>query len=177
MATVTVDLADLETIIFATGVIKTIEGALASRTRDPFVQPHLDYTAAHDRLAAAMRNARRAESGTLVGWDEPLTKEEMGALRYVSAALEQKVPGIRAFVISPEDKGEPGRAMSVYDRLAAKGCLKMGQFVQGIVWAGENAPQLVADEKGYAALITPCGYDKLGPKTGETQNGDGTAKG
>lgn len=163
MSSVQVDLDDLETIVFAAAAIKNIEGVLSARKRDPFMQPHLEFTAAHDRLATAMRNAKRelASGDTLVAYNEPLTKEEANALRYVAKASEDKTPGISVFVISPEDKGEPGVAMSVYDRLAAKGCLEMGQFVQGIVWAGAPAPQITADPKGYAARLTPRGREKL----------------
>ena len=40
MKTVTVDLEDLEKIVFATSVIKTIESTMAARKNDPFVRPH-----------------------------------------------------------------------------------------------------------------------------------------
>jgi hypothetical protein len=161
MTEVTVSLEDLETIVFATGVIKTIEGALASHKRDPFVQPHLDFTATHDRLASAMRNATRAQAGTLVVWDEPLTEVEARALRYVAAACDERKPGLGVFVISPEDKAALGEAMGVYDKLEAKGCLRMGQFIEGVMWAGAAAPAIKPDPKGYAAQLTPRGRDKL----------------
>ena len=44
MATVTVDLADLEKLVFAAAAIKTIESALQQRRNDPFVREHLDFT-------------------------------------------------------------------------------------------------------------------------------------
>jgi hypothetical protein len=168
MTAVTVDLADLETIVFATGAIKAIESALASRRQDPFVRPHLDYTAAHDRLATAMRNALRAEAGTLVPFDEPLTKTELRALRYVLDATDpnkgaHKKSGVADwFVISGADKAAEGEKMSVYDRLAAKGCLQIGQFVTGVVWAGAPAPEVKADpDRGFAAKITDRGRAML----------------
>ena len=161
MPDVTVDLADLETLVITTGALKTIEGVMASRRNDPFVREHLDFTAAHDRLAAAMRNAKRGDAGTLVGWDDPLNKEEINALQYVAAAVTEKKTGLLLFVIAPEDKGEPGRKMSVYDQLAAKGYIEIGQFVQGVVWPAASKPDIVADPKGYAARLTARGRQKL----------------
>lgn len=162
MTAVTVDLADLETLIFATAAIKSIEDALAARRRDPFMTPHLNYTEAHNRLVGAMREAQRSASNdTLVKYDEPLTKPEIGALRYVDKACSAKTPGLALFVIATEDKAAGGEAMSVYDRLAAKGCIEMGQFVQGVVWAGANTPQITADPKGYAARLTNRGRSLL----------------
>jgi len=161
MTKVTVDLEDLERIVFAASAVKAIEGSLAAWRRDPFVQPHLDFTDAQKRLESAMRNATRGQLGTLVNFDAPLTKEEINALQYVMGACDAKNPGLALFVISPEDKGEPGRQMSVYDQLAAKGCIEVGQFVQGVVWAGADRPQIVADPKGYAARPTRRGLEKL----------------
>ena len=148
MTSVVVDLADLETIVFTTGAIKAIEVALATRKSDPFVRPHLEYTAAHDRLAEAMRNARRADADTVVKWDEPLTDEEFNDLRDVEG-----VPGGVRFV--------PITSKSRYDRLSAKGCIVLGQYVEGILWAGASGPELQVDPKGYAARITPRGREKL----------------
>lgn len=161
MTAVNVDLADLETIVFATGAIKAIESALANRLVDPFVRPHLDYTAAHDRLATAMRNAARAAAGTLVAFDEPLTKTEVKALRYILDATDpgRKKPGVAdLFVISGMDKAGLGEDMSIYDRLAAKGCVQIGQFITGVVWSGAPSPEVRADpERGFAAKITDRG--------------------
>lgn len=161
MPTVEVDLEDLERIVYAASAVKAIEGSLAAWRRDPFVQPHLDFSPAQKRLESAMRNAKRANSGTLIQFDDPLTREEINALRYVKAACDAKTPGLALFVISPEDKGEPGRPMSVYDQLAAKGCLEMGQFVQGVVWAGADRPDIIPDPKGFAARLTERGLSRL----------------
>lgn len=165
MTSVTVDLADLETIVFATGAIKAIESALANRMADPFVRPHLSYAAAHDRLAQAMRNASRAEAGTLVAFDEPLTKTEARALRYILDAADPKkrVSGVAEwFAISGMDKAGLDEDMSIYDRLAAKGCVQIGQFVTGVVWSGADRPEVKADqERGFAAKITDRGLAML----------------
>lgn len=156
---VEVNVADLEAIIQAAGIIKTIEGALASRRTDPFVKPYLDFTDAHNRLTAAWRDAQRAEADTLVKYDAPLTREEVNALQYVAAGAPQGAPGgATYFTISPEDKGEPGREMSVYDQLSAKGLIRIGQWCVGVVWPGASqVSDVKPDPKGYAAQLTERG--------------------
>lgn len=160
MTAVTVDLDDLTTIVFATGVIKTIEGALASRRNDPFVRPHLDFTEAHERLATAMRNASRREAGTAVNFDEPLTRNEVRKLRDILKVIDNvRGPGINLswFRISGPDKAE-----GEYDSLAAKGCIRIGQAVTGVIFAGENKPSLVPDaERGYLVEVTDRGRAML----------------
>src|SRR5208282_323832 len=123
-ATVTVDLADLETLVFATAAIKAIEGALAGRKNDPFVKKHLDYTAANDRLATAMRNATRPEA--YPEWDEALTSEEYLALRRVEKADQ----GVLAIGFRSK--------RDYFDGLSSKGCVIIGTAIDGYVWAGEN---------------------------------------
>ena len=148
MTTVTVDLKDLETLVMATAIIKTIESALQQRKNDPFVKPHLDFTEAHDRLASVMRNATRAEAGTLFGWDDELTKDEIEQLQFVDGGNCQITPAYRL--------KEPA-----FDSLAAKGCIVLGQLVNGVVWAGANRPELQVDPKGFAVKITDRGREKL----------------
>lgn len=157
MPTVTVDLNDLETLVFATGAIKTIESVLASRKSDPFVTKHLDFTDAHNRLAAAMRNARREEAdgaNTLVNFNEPLTEDEHKTLKEIAQ--------VGIYLISREKKiPKEGDAMSIYDRLAAKGCVVMGQLVRGVAWAGASSPDLQVDPAGFGIKITDRGRQKL----------------
>lgn len=157
MTAVTVELEDLETIVFATGVIKTIEGALASRRNDPFVRPHLDYAAAHDRLATAMRNAARIEAGTAVPFDEPLKKTEVRLLRDILKVVDGKHDGPPWFRVSGPDK-----ASGEYESLAAKGCIRIGQAVSGVIFTGEDKPSLVPDaERGYLVEVTNRGRAML----------------
>ena len=157
MTKVTVDHDDLETIIFATAAIKTIEGALAARKSDPFVRPHLDYTAAHDRLASAMRNAKRAENqDTLVKFDDPLTGEEMTALTGVHEATTGKYAS--RFMVLSTKAGIGGKV--IYDQLAAKGCVEMGTLVHGVVWSGASNPEL-EPEAAYGIRLTARGREKL----------------
>jgi len=154
MSSVTVDLEDLKALVFYTGVIKTIEGVLASHRADPFVPPVLEITAAHDRLAAAMRNAERSTADTLIAWDGELDAEETRLLRVIdedgtmTLTRDEKAP-------------EPGEPMSVADRLAAKGCVIIGQLVKGILWAGDKQPTLVPDPSGFPVKITGRGREKL----------------
>ena len=154
MTQVTVDSDDLEALVFGTGVIKSIEGSLAAFKRDPFTKTNVPLTEAHDRLAAAMRNAKRAQADTLVKWDEPLTKDEQIALAAVAAACKEMGDVKR---ISAQDKAPgKGEAMSVFDRIAAKGMIEMGQSLIGILWAGRQAPDITALPE-FAARLTPRG--------------------
>jgi hypothetical protein len=158
MTQVTVDSDDLEALVFGTGVIKNIEGSLAAFKRDPFTKTNVPLTEAHDRLASAMRNAKRAQADTLVKWDEPLTKDEQIALAAVAASCKEMGDVKR---ISPKDKApDRGEAMSIYDRLAAKGIIEMGQFLIGIMWAGQQSPAITAQPE-FAARLTPRGRSML----------------
>ena len=57
---VTVDYEDLEALLFATGAIKDVESAIKGRDRDPLAKSAASrLTAAHDRVAAAWRRAKR----------------------------------------------------------------------------------------------------------------------
>jgi hypothetical protein len=155
MTTVTVDLADLEALVFSTGAMKSIEGILATRKNDPFVRPHLDITAAHQRLAAEMRNAKRAAAGTAVAWDEPATTAEQA---WLARFEENPVIHVSAERRNPStDRYDPA-----VDRLAAKGMLVIGQVVSGVLWAGEERPELVPDTTIYALKITARGMAERG---------------
>ena len=156
---VEVNLEDLECIVFATAVIKTIEGALASRKTDPFVRPHLDYTMAHDNLVSAMNAARRTESGTAVGWDDPLTEKEIEFLKEINDKIEKLSVGRSYYLISDNDSNFLKKKEKA-DSLACKGCVRIGQSVEGIIWPGDKQPEL---HKGvvFVVQITQRGLDKL----------------
>ena len=158
MTKVTVDYDDLETIVFATAAIKAIEGALAARKSDPFVRPHLDFTAAHDRLASAMRNAKRSESNdTVIKFSDPLSDDEMDMLKIIGSICDD----YSYMTLEGKDRApKHGQVMSVYDQLAAKGCVEIGQLLSGIIWAGAAVPE---PSKGptYAVRLTARGREKL----------------
>ena len=147
MSGVTVKLEDLEALVFSTGAIKAIEQALLLRKNDPFVKPYLDLTEAHNRLASAIRNARRSEAGTAVNWDDPLNENERKFLmdltigEWVSPTFRLEHPEI--------------------DSLMAKGCLVMGQFVEGILWSDRTKPELKVSAKGFPLKVTARGQEKL----------------
>lgn len=145
---VSVEIEDLETLIFATSVIKVIEGALQSRKSDPFVKPHLQYTDAVDRLTADMNHARREHADTIVQWNGALTHKEEELLKQ--------------FVASPtfQIDGEFRLKTKEVDQLAAKGCIRIGQLVSGAVWPGEQRAD-IRPVAGFALTITQRGKDKL----------------
>ena len=154
MPTVTVDLEDLEKLVFTAGAMKQVEGALKQRREDPFVRDHLEFTDAHNRLAAAVRNGQRGNADTLVAGDGDLSQDEIKLLRKV------KIGDVDVLTRN-EKAGKSGEDMSIADRLAAKGCVVMGQLVTGILWAGETKPVLVQDTSGFPIKITSRGADKL----------------
>ena len=154
MPTVTVELEDLEKLVFTAGAMKTVEGALKQRREDPFVRDHLEFTDAHNRLAAAVRNVQRGNADTLVAWDGDLSQAEIKLLRKVKI-------GDVTILTRDQKAGKSGEDMSIADRLAAKGCVVMGQIVTGILWAGETKPVLTQDTSGFPIKITSRGTDKL----------------
>lgn len=169
MPEVTVDLDDLTTIVFATAAIKGIEAALSQRKRDPFVTPHLDYTEAHNRLAAAMRNATRAAAGTLVEWNGELSPPELKLLQEV-AEWEDNDPREKEglyYFLHPQLKMPRGAAaMSVVDVLASRGCVQIGVIVDGVIWSGEDSAKIQPSSRGYYVRTTPRGREKLKAQNG-----------
>lgn len=162
MTAVTVDLADLETLVITAGAIKTIEGVLATRRDDPFVRPHLDFTAAHDRLASAVRNATRAEAGTLVNFDAPLTKTEARLLTGIRFAIEGRAARKDGVNLPWFRLSGPDKADGEYESLAAKGCIRMGQAVTGAIFAGDKQATIVPDaDRGYLVELTDRGRAML----------------
>ena len=154
---VTVDLNDLETIIYATAAIKQVESALASRRHDPFVKTHLEYMEAHNNLVAVMNGARRAEAGTAIPWDGELSKEEIAALKKLHSALT------KGYVVEITADARMDKHSSGYlpvDDLASKGCVKIGQCVKGAIWPGQTQPDLKSVPQ-FAVMITPRGVSKL----------------
>lgn len=124
---VEVDLEDLETIVFATAVIKNIETQLASRIEDPFVKPHLDYSKAHNNLVTVLNSAKRSQADTKTPWDEKLDKKEIDLLKEFGK--------VSVFEVA----GDFRMGQSEVDSLAAKGCLHIGQLVAGAAADAEIA--------------------------------------
>lgn len=151
MIKVEVDIADLETLVFATAAIKAIESALQLRLNDPFVKPHLDFTEAHNRLTGAMNQARRATLQTAINWDEPLTSKELDFLYDLSKRKE----GLRVGI-----SGSARIEESAIDSLAAKGCIRIGQEIIGAIWAGETRPD-IKPLPSFSVMLTARGRQKF----------------
>jgi hypothetical protein len=151
---VEVEIEDLETIVFATAIIKIIESNLKTRKEDPFVQPHLEYTKAHDSLVLAMNSARRSSSPTTVPWDGELSKNELRLLTSFKIATQHEPNPV--FEISPEYRLKHEEV----DGLVSKGCIRIGQLVAGAVWPGEPKAD-IKPIPGFALSITQRGNEKL----------------
>src|SRR5690348_875382 len=108
---VEVDLKDLETIIYASAAIKSIEAALAGRQHDPFVKPHLQYTEAHNNLVFAMNSARRKTADTVIPWEGELSDSE---IRFLHDLDKQKIIEIQS------EERSVDRGFHIVDVLAAK---------------------------------------------------------
>lgn len=162
MTEVTVDLDDLETLVFAASAIREIEQAVQRMRRDPFVAPHLG-SEALNRLAEAVRHAKRAQrNDTLVLWDAPLSGNEVLALKRI-VGLHDDAPGTMGWVRVPASDKEPklGEPMSDLDRLACKGCVRIGNPIDGVLWSGEERPAYRIDPTGFCVEVTRRGRIKL----------------
>jgi hypothetical protein len=155
MPNVSVDLQDLETLVFATGAIKLIEAALHQRSNDPFVPQDNEIRSAHDRLAAVARNAKRGSLGTAVNWVDPLTDKEAVMLKKIEARCEKGA--FKAWAVKPEYRLEH---MEI-DSLGAKGCVVLGQALEGVLWAGAERPEFKPDPDWYLVKVTPRGRERL----------------
>lgn len=154
MKQVTVNVEDLEALVFATGVIKQIESALNVRNDDPFVKPYLKATAAHDRLAKAIRDAKRGEAGTAINYDAALTDAEKRTLLELLDKVDEPFSG--AVTIRALDKDK-------YSSLEAKGCVRFGTPFTGTAWTGETSPTLRKDPKHLVVEITAKGWPMVPP--------------
>ena len=149
MTDVTVDLKDLEALVWTTSVIKPIVQLLAARKNDPFVKPYLEHTETIDRLAAIVRDEQRKTAGTLIDYNGELTKEEKRLLNDVHEEILEDV--------TPTERKEHPEI----DNLAAKGMIVLGQCAHAIVWAGANKPELKVDPSKFAVRITDRGRRKI----------------
>jgi hypothetical protein len=154
---VEVEIEDLETIIYATAIIKTIEQQLQSRKQDPFVREHLNYTAAHDALVTAMNHARRGTADTQTQWDGALTKKEID---YLTLLEKYKKDTVLPPNPPNPDFDDSVAIWELVDELMAKGCVQKGQAVAGTVWPGDTQADVTASACFHVRL-TKRGVEKL----------------
>ena len=158
MPQVTVDLDDLEALVWGSGAIKAIEASLASFRRDPFTPNPEVISQAHERLATAVRQAKRDGAGTAVDFNEPLTSAELKLLRKTAvnaAATHKRGAPFPVTLINTKDK------VGDYDRLAAKGCIVIGTTGAAFVFPGQKDPLLIIEPNKLGVMITPRGSDRL----------------
>ena len=127
---------------------------MAQRQRDPFVRPHLQFTAAHDRLAAELRNAKRAAAGTAVPWDGDLTAREQV---FLSHLVDQELHG-NNYKITPQTRMNPP---SEIDSLVAKGMIAIGTIAEGVLWTGEANIKWTPRTDVFDVKSTERGRNKL----------------
>jgi len=96
-----------------------------------------------------MRNAHRVEAGTLVAWDGELTEVEERCLRCVDNV---EMGQLKLYSIWQKTE---------YDSLAAKGCVVIGQAVDGVLWAGEKEADM-NHETVSGSLVDHCERQRNG---------------
>jgi hypothetical protein len=156
MTDITISLEDLETLVMAAGAIKTIETALDTRKRDPFVPPQNQIAAAVGRLAAEARSARRSKETYQTPWDGELDEQEIKWLDMVCKDYDPTDRAKRMFLITPDERFKS----SAIGRLTAKGMLLIGNSVKGVIWPGADQPEFAPDPTCYYLMPTPRGLRK-----------------
>lgn len=148
-AMVEVDSDDLETLVYATGVVKAMELAIAAAKNDQQwlgVQPAI--AAAVDRVAHAWRAAKK-----------PLDRVPPSlAEQQMLIALEKK--GATA------EHGIPVDDPHIYRQMVARGLVKIGVHQHRMVWNSEPVPEFSQDAQqrlkltDYAISVLPNPDDK-----------------
>jgi hypothetical protein len=162
MTEVTIDLDDLEALVYVSSAIKTIESALAAYKRDPFVQKaHGKFGAAQKRLEDVIRRARRSErSGeTEIAYDGPLDLEEEAVLGSLWRRRDRD--DVVTTIAVEEKLQQTSDGLSPIDRLAAKGMIEVGSYVYGAKWTGDGYPIIRIDATRYMVRFTTRGESKL----------------
>lgn len=153
MPAVTVDVADLETLLFATSGIKDLEAALDQRRRNPMViSTKGKLEGAHDRLSLAWRRAKREAD-----WPQKVvTEAEIAELRTMFTGSDGHM-----------------RAMVVLDDYPAHFAQDLLLVESGPLWTGyqvewpspANPEFIISHQSGricYGARLTHYGRTVLG---------------
>lgn len=166
MTDITVNLEDLETLIFAAAAVKSIEAAMDTRKRDPFVPKEAPIKAALDRLAVEARSARRSKETYLTPWDGELDDDEKKWLDRVCKDYDPGDWDSRMITISADElyggAGNPALAprQGPVHTLANKGMVAIGTAGYAVIWPGADQPELRPDPFGFYLMPTPRGLNK-----------------
>lgn len=163
MTDITINLEDLETLIFGTAAVKAIEIAMDTRKRDPFVPNNQKITEALNRLSTEARSARRSKETYITPWDGPLDEGERGCLEnfcidYDPNNREDRVTTILASVLY--GKGGPALPGGPIHGLANKGMIAIGTAAKAVIWPGADQPEFWPDPSLFYVTPTPRGLRK-----------------
>ena len=145
---VLVDADDLETLLFATGVVKALERALHAATEDEqwrMAQPKI--TAAHSRLADEWRGALRQTRY----FDPP------------QAPSDHELAMIRALVKlgAAQELGIEVAEPHLYRTMVAKGWAKIGVHQHRVIW-GDNQEATTTQSSKARLKLTDAAIEAIG---------------
>jgi hypothetical protein len=125
--TLTVSADDLETLLFASGAIRSIEEALNAAKRDPWAQSAKGkLTQAYDRLSREWRNAKRAREGYPGANFADPTAEDLLNLAAIEADVRDQGIGAAVALGSP--------LYRIVQALHAKGLVELGVYREMVMW-------------------------------------------
>lgn len=166
MTDITINLEDLETLIFAAAAVKSIEIAIDTRKRDPFVPKEAPIAAALQRLSADARSARRSKETYATPWDGELGDDEKKWLERICKDYDPNNRELRTLLISADvlygrDK-DPTLAprQGPIHALSNKGMLAIGTAAAAVVWPGADQPEFWPLPNYFYLMPTPRGLRK-----------------
>jgi hypothetical protein len=165
MPSVTVDVADLEALLFATSGIKDLEAALDQRRRNPMVTSIKGkLEGAHDRLSTAWRRAKREADWPM----KVVTEAEIAELRAMFTDMNDD---LHAFAVLYEYPMHLAQDLL----LVESGPLWEGYQVE---WPSPAEPEFVRGPTGgirYGARLSHYGRQVLGVQEADLVRPDHTA--
>lgn len=143
MTTVTLDVDDVEALLFSVNALQGVENALAAKQRDPMVASAKGrLSAAHDRIASEWRRAKRPET---------------------EAPGENDLFALHSLFIDTDDQHLTTAMLNHYPRRLAQDLqlVESGPCWEGmkIDWPAPSTPEfrMGTTEIRYAARLTPRG--------------------